>query len=65
MRICNFTRLEADYLQIACNFIDEESTLFELRLRNVSIEDCAERMNMSVPNVKRISRMVNSKISRV
>lgn len=65
MQIHSFTRIEADYLQIVCNFSEEESTLFEMRLRNVPLEDCAERMNMSVPTVKRISRNVNGKIGRV
>lgn len=65
MQIHKFTRIEADYLQIVCNFSEEESTLFEMRLRDVSLESCAERMNMSVPTVKRLSQNVNSKIGRV
>lgn len=65
MQIHKFTRIEADYLQIVCNFSEEESTLFEMRLRNVPLESCAERMNMSVPTVKRLSQDINNKISRV
>lgn len=55
---------EADYLQAVCNFTKDENTLFELRLQDVPLEECAERMNISVPTVKRISQRVNAKIER-
>jgi DNA-directed RNA polymerase specialized sigma24 family protein len=55
---------EADYLQAVCNFTKDENALFELRLQDVPLEECAERMNISVPTVKRISQRVNSKIIR-
>ena len=48
---------EADYLQAVCNFTKDENTLFELRLQDISLEEC-------VPTVKRISQRVNAKISR-
>ena len=64
MQIRDLTRSEADYLQIVCNFTNDENTLFELRLRDISLEDCAEQMNISVPTVKRISQRVNKKIER-
>lgn len=64
MQIRDLTRSEADYLQIVCNFTKDENTLFELRLSDISLEECAERMNISVPTVKRISQRVNAKIQR-
>lgn len=64
MQIRDLTRSEADYLQMVCNFTKDENTLFELRLQDCSLEECAERMNMSVPTVKRISQRVNRKIER-
>ena len=64
MHIRDLTMSEADYLQTVCNFTKEENTLFELRLQDVPLEDCAERMNVSVPTVKRISQRVNKKIER-
>jgi hypothetical protein len=64
LQIRDFTRPEADYLQAVCNFTKEENTLFELRLSDISLEECAERMNMSLPNVKRISQRVNAKINK-
>ena len=64
MQIRDLTRSEADYLQVVCNFTKDENTLFELRLQDISLEDCAERMNISVPTVKRISQRVNKKIEK-
>lgn len=64
MQIRDFTQSEADYLQAVCNFTKDENALFELRLKDVPLEDCAERMNISVPTAKRISQRVNAKISK-
>lgn len=64
MQIRDFTQTEADYLEAVCNFTEEENTLFQLRLKDVSLEDCAERMHRSVDSVKQLSRKVNAKISR-
>ena len=64
MQIRDFTQSEADYLQTVCNFTKDENTLFELRLQDVPLEECAERMNISVPTVKRISQRVNKKIEK-
>ena len=64
MQIRDLTMSEADYLQAVCNFTKDENILFELRLKDIPLEECAERMNISVPTVKRISQRVNSKIVR-
>ena len=64
MQIRDLTTSEADYLQTVCNFTREENTLFELRLKDCSLEECAERMNRSVDSVKQLSRKVNAKIKR-
>lgn len=64
MQIRDLTMSEADYLQAVCNFTKEENTLFELRLQDIPLEECAERMNISVPTVKRISQRVNKKIEK-
>lgn len=64
MQIRDFTQSEADYLQTVCNFNKDENTLFEMRLQDVPLEECAERMNISVPTVKRISQRVNKKIEK-
>lgn len=64
MQIRDLTMSEADYLQAVCNFTKDENILFELRLQDVPLEECAERMNISVPTVKRISQRVNAKINK-
>lgn len=64
MQIRDFTQTEADYLETVCNFTPDENTLFQLRLKDISLEDCAERMNRSVDSVKQLSRKVNAKIQR-
>lgn len=64
MQIRDLTTSEADYLQAVCNFTKDENTLFELRLSDLSLEECAERMNRSIDSVKQLSRKVNAKINR-
>lgn len=64
MQIRDLTTSEADYLQAVCNFTKDENILFELRLQDCSLEECAERMNRSVDSVKQLSRKVNAKIKR-
>lgn len=64
MQIRDLTMSEADYLQAVCNFTKDENILFELRLQDIPLEECAERMNISVPTVKRISQRVNKKIEK-
>lgn len=65
MKIYDFTQPELDYFRNKCNFTDDESTIFEYRSKCVTIEECAERMNISVSTAKRLSRRVNGKIIRV
>lgn len=64
MQIRDLTQSEADYLETVCNFTKEEAALFNLRLKDTSLEDCAERMHRSVDSVKQLSRKVNAKIRR-
>ena len=64
MRIRDLTLPEADYLQAVCNFTREENILFEMRLHDIPLEECADRMNISVPTVKRLSQRINAKINR-
>ena len=64
MQIRDLTMSEADYLQAVCNFTKDENILFELRLQDCTLEECAERMNRSIDSVKQLSRKVNAKIDR-
>ena len=65
MKIYDFTRPELEHLEHQCNFTKEEGELFLLRSRGISLEMCAEQLNMSTSTVKRLSKRVNSKIQRI
>jgi predicted DNA-binding protein (UPF0251 family) len=62
MQIRDLTRTKADYMLCACNFTPDEETLFELRLQDVSLEDCAEKMQMSTATISRLHKRVIDKI---
>ena len=62
MQIRDLTRTKADYLLCVCNFTPDEEKLFELRLRDISLEDCAERMQMSIASISRLHKRVLEKI---
>ena len=64
MQIRDLTQTEADYFEAVCNFTPEEERLFRLRLKDKSLEDCAEIMHRSVDSIKQLSRKINAKIQR-
>ena len=65
MIVSDFTVPELNLFREQCNFIETERQVFEYRSQGVTLEEIAEILDMSVENVKRISRKVNSKIIRV
>lgn len=65
MIVSDFTVPELNRLREQCNFIGSELQVFDYRSQGVPLEEIAEILDMSVENVKRISRKVNSKIIRV
>lgn len=65
MNVYDFTVPELNYFRDVCNFTEPERELFELRAKCVPLEQCAERMNVSISTAKRISRRVNRKILKV
>lgn len=65
LKIPDFTQPEIDYLIEKCNFTEREETLFHLRNKGKSLEECAEDMNLSVPTISRINKKLKSKIIRV
>ena len=65
MVVSDFTRIELNYLRDNCNFVGTETDVFELRSRGITLEEIAETLNMSVEGIKKVSRKVNNKISRV
>lgn len=62
MLISELTQSKIDYLEIMCNFTEAEHTLFMLRSKGISLDECSERMNRSLDSVKQLSRKVNNKI---
>ena len=65
MIISDFTQLELEYMRCACNFVNSEKDVFYMRSQGMTLENIAEVLNMSVENVKKISRKVNNKILKV
>ena len=65
MKICDFVNSELEYIRSEANFTKEEMILFNMRANNIPLEECAERMNVSISTAKRISKRVNNKIIRV
>ena len=65
LKVYDFTVPELNYFRTYCNFTKDEEILFELRAKNMPLEQCAEIMNVSVSTIKRLSRKVNNKIIRV
>ena len=65
MKICDFTRRELEYIRQESNFTNDEMTLFDMRANNIPLEECAERMNLSISAIKAKSQKINSKIERV
>jgi len=65
LKICDFTRREVDYFRQECNFTNDEMTLFDMRADNIPLEECAERMNLSISAIKAKSQKINNKIERV
>ena len=65
MIISDFTNIELDYFRDHCNFVGYERDVFELRSMGIPLEQVAERVNMSIDGIKRISRKVNTKIIKV
>ena len=65
MKICEFTRPEIRYLLAECNFTEAERTLFDMRCEDIPLEECAERMNISVSTVNRLNKRIKKKIDKI
>ena len=65
MRIPDFVKSEIDYIKDNANMTPRETELFDLRNKENSLEECAERMNCSNSTVYRINKSMKIKIMRV
>ena len=65
MIVSDFTVPELDRFREQCNFVGNEIQVFELRSQGVPLEQIAEYLNMSAAGIRKVSRKVNTKITRV
>lgn len=65
MVVSDFTVPELDFYRANCNFVGAERQVFELRSQGIPLERIAETLDMSVEGIKKVSRKVNNKISKV
>ena len=65
VKISNFVVSELDYFRTKCNFTEIERELFDYRAKGISLETCAELMNVSTSTAKRVSARVREKLNRV
>ena len=65
MKICDFVNSELDCIRSGANFTKDELFLFELRAKDIPLEQCAEIMNLSISAVKAKSRKINRKIEKI
>lgn len=65
MKICDFVNSELEHIRSEANFTNEEMILFNMRANNIPIEECAERMNLSVSTAYRLHKKIKSKIEKV
>ena len=65
MKICDFVNSELEHIRSEANFTKEQATLFDLRVKNIPLEECAEKMNVSVSTVYRINKAIKKKIDKI
>lgn len=65
MKICDFTKPELDSIREQSNFTNEELALFNMRADNIPLEECAERMNLSVSTIYRLHKKVKIKVEKL
>jgi len=65
MQICDFVERELQMFRNECNFTSEELDFFNYRAKNMTIEQIAELMNISVGKANKLSRKVKDKMKRV
>ncbi len=65
MKIPDFVKSEIDYIKENANFTEREENLFYMRNKELSLEECAERMNCSISTVYRVNKSMKKKIKKV
>ena len=65
MQLSDLVEWELDLYRLQCNFTEEELSFFNYRAKNVTIEEIAERMNISVGKANKLSSKIKEKMSKV
>lgn len=65
IKVCNFTQSEIEVFLQRANFTPDEETLFLLRSKDFTLEQVAEKMNVSSKTAYRINKRVKQKIVKV
>ena len=65
LKICDFTKPELERFRKECNLTKDERLLFELRAKDIPLEECAERMNLSVSTIYRLHKKVKNKVGKL
>lgn len=65
IKIYDFTKREIDYFRENCNLSPPERELFELRNQYYTLEQAAEKMNISSKTAYRLNKKIKQKIVKV
>lgn len=65
IKVCDFTQKEIEVFLQRSNFTPDEETLFLLRSKDYTLEQSAEKMNVSSKTAYRINKRVKQKIIKV
>ena len=65
LKISEFVEFELQYLRDNCNFTEEELKFFDLRVKDITLEEISYKMQISVSKTNTLSRKVKRKIKTV
>lgn len=65
MKICDFTLPELEQITANANFTKEEYALFDMRAKDIPLEECAEKMNVSIATIYRINKKIKNKVTKL
>ena len=65
LKISEFVEFELQYLRDNCNFTEEELKFFDLRAKDITLEEISYKMQISVSKTNTLSRKVKRKIKTV
>ena len=65
MKIYDFTQPELDIFREKCNFDEDELQCFELKAKHKSIIQISQIMNISEPQVSKLTKRIKNKIIRI